>query len=125
MFGKKAGETGTNAVTEPEDSSALTVDVTELDGRTLVTLTGELDGVSVPPLQDRLAYLADDQLAGDLVVDISGVTFLDSTALTLLILLHNRLASTGHQLTVTGPSPMARRVVEITKLDELLHIEPI
>ncbi len=113
-----------DAITEPDALSELTVDVSERDGRTCVTLTGELDGVSVPPLQDRLATLTDEQLAGGLVLDIAGVTFLDSTALTLFVLLDKRLTATGHLLTLLHPSHMARRVFQITGLDKVLRVEP-
>ena len=49
-----------------------------------------------PALQ---AQLADPtaELAGDLVLDIAGLAFVDSTGLALFVLLHKRLANTGHE----------------------------
>ncbi len=124
MSRNRAGETSIDAVTAPDVASPLTIELGELDGRTCVTLSGELDGVSVPPLRAQLVELMGEPPAGDLVLDIAGVTFLDSTALTLFVLLHNQLASKGHDVTFLGPSPMAARIFQITGLDKLLRIEP-
>jgi anti-sigma B factor antagonist len=103
--------------------STLTIDVGEREGRTCVTLSGELDGASVPPLREQLVDLT-GTIAGDLVLDIGGLSFLDSTALTLLVVLHKRLSSTGQQLILSHPTPMAVRLFQITGLDSVLRTEP-
>lgn len=125
MLWNRAGETSnTEAIEMPDVLSPLTIDVSDLDGRTCVTLTCELDGVSVPPLRDRLTDLMGEQLARDMVLDIGGVTFLDSTALSLFVLLDKRLVRAGQRLTLLNPSPMARRVFQITGLEKVLRVEP-
>lgn len=125
MLRDTAGETGALEAGQKSGTatSLLTIDVRELDGRTCVILTGELDDASASPLQDRLADVTGD-LGGDLVLDIAGLTFVDSTGLSLFVVLHKNLESAGHQLVLLGPTPMARRLFEITKLDGLLCIEP-
>ncbi len=121
---KSVAESSAIAIAEAEAASpALTMDVSEQSGRTCVTLIGELDGASAPALQAHLADLT-GELAGDLVLDIAGLTFVDSTGLALFVLLHKRLDNTGHELILLHPAPMARRIMQITKLDSLLRIEP-
>ena len=122
MFGKKAVELDTDAITE-RDPLSWTVSVDERGGRTCVALTGELDGASAPALQAQLANLTDEP-GGDLVLELAGLTFVDSTGLALFVSLHKRLATLGHELVLKGASPVARRLFQITKLDELLNIEP-
>ncbi len=124
MLRSRAAETGIDAVTETDTATQLTIELSERDGRTCVTLTGELDGVSAPPLRDQLADLMAEPLAGDLVLDIAGLTFLDSTALTLFVSLHNQLESKGHELILQGPSPIAARIFDITGLVNVLRVEP-
>ena len=74
------------------------------------------------PLWDQRKLMPD--LTGDLVLDIAGLSFVDSTGLGLFVTLHKTLESVGKRLIVFSPTPMARRILEISSLDVLLHIEP-
>jgi anti-sigma B factor antagonist len=113
--------------------SPLTIEVTEMHDRTCVMLLGELDDMSAPILRERLADLTDSDLAGDVVLDIAGVSFVDSTGLSLFIQAHKNLAARDRQLILFHPTPMAmrlalrvmaRRLLMITGLDSALRIEP-
>jgi len=104
-------------------ASPLAIEVTLLYDRTRVMLHGELDDASVPMLRDRLADLVADHV-GDLVLDIAGLSFVDSTGLGLFVMLHKKLESRGKQFILSEPTPMARRLLEITGLDSVLRIEP-
>lgn len=53
-------------------------------------------------------------------VSLAQVTFLDSSALGVLVSGFNQAASEGCRFTVIDPSPAARRVLTITGLDEVL-----
>lgn len=61
--------------------------------------------------------------AGRVVVDLSGVTVVDSAALGRLLTLHHRCRQTGGRLTVRGLRPEVREVFRLTKLDRLLEVE--
>jgi anti-sigma B factor antagonist len=93
------------------------------EGTTRLIVAGELDGATAVSLSEQLRQLVAD-LAGDLTIDIGLVTFIDSTGLSLLISLHKRVRVSGRTLTVADPTPMARRLFEITGLDQVLTIEP-
>jgi anti-anti-sigma factor len=84
----------------------------------VVRLTGEIDLETAPALEERLAALA-----GDLVVDLTDVSFVDSQMLSVLIAEHKRRVAVGSHLAITGLSPMARRVFEISGVDHLLDLE--
>jgi anti-sigma B factor antagonist len=90
---------------------------------TRLILAGELDGATAVILSEQLRQLTAD-LDGDLTVDIGLITFIDSTGLSLLISLHNQVRALGRTLTVADPTPMARRLFEITGLDQVLMIGP-
>ena len=87
-------------------SRALVIDVTQLADRMCVRVHGELDDASAPLLRDRLACFISEPL-GDLVLDIGGLTFLDSSGLGLFAILHKKLANRGQQLILCNPTPMA------------------
>lgn len=62
----------------------LTLATRELDGATVVAVGGEIDVYTAPKLRDKITELV---AAGsyDLVVDLEGVEFLDSTGLGVLV----------------------------------------
>jgi anti-sigma B factor antagonist len=53
-------------------------------GRTVVEVTGEIDVYTAPKLREQLAELVDSG-RHDIVVDMQGVEFLDSTGLGVLV----------------------------------------
>jgi anti-anti-sigma factor len=63
-----------------------------------------------------------DDVVGDVVVDLTAVTFVDSSALALFIGEHKRRVAADERLTITGSSPMALRVFEVSGVDRLLDL---
>jgi anti-anti-sigma factor len=63
-------------------------------------------------------------LVGDLVIDIGLLTLIDSTGLSLLVSLHKKVRASGHAFTVADPTPMARRLFQIKRLDQVLPLGP-
>jgi anti-anti-sigma factor len=76
-----------------------------------VTVTGDLDLVGVPLLQGLLSRLPD---GGDLVIDLSGVTFIDCTGLGALVTAHRQTQARGGSFRVAHVPPRVRRVLELT-----------
>jgi anti-sigma B factor antagonist len=88
----------------------------------VLTLHGEADLHVAADFRDRLATVIDDG-ASSLVVDLSGVTFVDSMALGVLLGGMKRLRATGGQLRLVVPQTDVRRIFEITMLDRVLAID--
>ena len=82
--------------------------------------TGELDAFAVPDLEGAFAeVVALDRV----VVDLEGVSFLDSTALGTLVHQVRRVqAQDGVEVRVVLPDGTARRIFEITTLDRVLPV---
>jgi anti-sigma B factor antagonist len=57
-----------------------------------------------------------------LVVDLSGCTFLDSSALRALVRAQRRGAEKGGRLVLVAPSQPARRVIEMATLDRFVPV---
>jgi anti-anti-sigma factor len=82
------------------------------NGNGTLRLVGELDATTVPALTDALAARRGD--AAD-VLDLSGLTFIDSSGLHAI----EDYAQSGEReglLTLTGASPHLMRLFEITSL---------
>jgi anti-anti-sigma factor len=80
--------------------------------RTVVVLTGELDLLSVPSLRRRLQEAPG---GSEVIVDLSGVTFMDCSTVTPLLEARQRF---GPRLLLRRPSPAALRLLQLTGLLE-------
>jgi anti-anti-sigma factor len=111
-------------VTEPdptpaggEQLAALSVAVDNRDDLAVVTVAGEVDLESCTELGVVLAGL---QGAGAVDVDLSGVTYLDSTGLRSLLAARDAAAERGGRLRVSAASNIVARLIEITGTTDIL-----
>jgi anti-sigma B factor antagonist len=89
----------------------------------LVAVAGELDLYSAPRLQDGIDEATTTE-ARTVVVDLSAISFIDSTTLGVLVQRSKRLARDGQALAVVSNDPRTLRVFQITGLDRVLTIYP-
>jgi anti-sigma B factor antagonist len=94
---------------EPPVSAVETV-----DGTTVVRLAGELDLYNASEVRDALATAAENK-PQRIVVDLSRVEFIDSTALGVLIEARTRLENRRAFL-LAGPGLETRRALEVSGL---------
>jgi len=87
-------------------------------GWTVVAVSGELDADSVPALSDLLEESTADQV----VVDLSGVPFMDTTGLSLMLDWHRRLDGTGGEFRMAALQPAVHKLFRLTELTEVMHI---
>lgn len=86
---------------------------------TTVFASGEVDYGSASRLRSVLVDLA-HQHDTDVVVDLSAVTFIDSTALSVLVQAKQRFESAGQRMWVIGAQPRVARVLELSGLTDYL-----
>jgi stage II sporulation protein AA (anti-sigma F factor antagonist) len=87
------------------------------DGRGVWHLCGELDADGVPELSGRLIGVD-----GDVTLDCSGLTFLDSSGLALFVTTHRACQARGAKLAIVNPSQCVIRLLELTGLSTLLAV---
>jgi anti-sigma B factor antagonist len=87
--------------------------------RTVIWLDGEHDIATLLPLQDTLANAISADGA-DVVVDLSGVTFIDATTIGELIRGRNTLRHQSRSLALRSPSRQAGRLLELCGLTDLV-----
>ena len=83
----------------------------------VLVASGELDLAVAPWLRDQLDALLVGG-ASSLVVEMSGATFLDSTALGVLVGALNRCRALGGQVHLVVTEPQILRVLRITGLTD-------
>ena len=101
--------------------TTLELTVSEHGGETVVGAAGELDVNTAPELREQLARLVNEG-ARHIVVELSDVSFVDSTALSVLVSALKRLRQADGDLQLASPTPSVRRVFEITGLTRLFTI---
>jgi len=89
----------------------------------VVAVRGEIDLSSAPELRSSLLKQASEGRTM-LVIDLSGVTFIDSTGLSVLLSGMKRLREAGGDLLLVIADPQILRVFEITGLTGLFRILP-
>ena len=83
-------------------------------------LTGEIDLSNVDQLQVRLDGVATDE---NVVLDLTGIDYIDSQGLRLLIQLYGRQANGGSKLQLVAPlGGFAREVLEMTSITEEIEV---
>ena len=94
----------------------------EIVGETrVVQCVGEIDLATVPGLRDRVAAL---QVEGParLVIDLTGVTFIDSLGLGALIGFHKRARVLQGSMVIVCTSERVMGVLRATSLDRVFRI---
>ena len=99
----------------------LEVESEKRDGLVHISLRGELDLSSVGKLDDELQQV-ERSGAGVVVLDLSTLTFLDSTGLRCVVRADERAREEGRRLMVVKGPEAVQRVFEITRLEERLEI---
>lgn len=87
----------------------------------VIELEGEVDVYTAPQLKQQMINMLESG-ARDLVVNLTKVDYLDSTALGVLIGGLKRMREMDGNMVLVCPSPRIRRVFEITGLDKIFDI---
>lgn len=99
----------------------LDLDVAEHNGWAVVSATGEIDMATAPRLRERLVGLMGDG-HHQLVVDLDGVEFLDSTGLGVLVGALRRVRTHDGELALVCTQSRILKGFEITGLDKAFPI---
>ena len=87
-----------------------------------VAVTGEMDLYSAPKVRERLTDVIEAG-ARSVVVDLMGVSFLDSSGLGVLLSASKALRTAGGELVLAADDRRILRVLEITGLGRTIHVE--
>ena len=96
---------------EKSGDTAIAYVMGEIDHHNAKTAREELDGIieAIQPIRFG--------------IDLSGVTFCDSSGLGLVMGRMRKCQSVGSSMFVQNPSPAAKKILEIAGMDRILKIE--
>ena len=104
---------------EPTDEAYCAVAVGTEDGTPVIRLSGELDAVSmerIRPVVEEVLAAGNDRLA----FDVRELVFMDSSGVALLASATRK----ARQVELRHPTPIVRRLLELTGLTEVLLMVP-
>ena len=92
-------------------------------GRRVLDVAGEVDVYSAPALRERVTSLLQPD-STQLVVDLTGISFIDSTGLGVLVAGQNRAGELGGGLSLVCQQERVLKLFRITGLDQVFAIFP-
>ena len=93
------------------------------NGAPVVSVMGEVDLSTVMAFEQTLLGAAEDGM-GEVIVDLTGCSFLDSRGLGALIATRGRLEHSNRRLALVLSNPSVMKIFRITQFDELFEIYP-
>ena len=87
-----------------------------------MSLGGEIDLYTAPRLHGELVALLSGDEPVQVVIDMSGIEFCDSTGMNVLLAAHRRARELGGDLELAAPRPAIRKVLRVTGLESVFTV---
>lgn len=104
-----------------DQAGTLQVTTSTANDRLVVNVCGEVDLRTSPQLRAALLESA-QKTTGSLLVDLSGVSYMDSSGVGTMVYVKRQVERDGRRLVLVGLQPRVRSVLEITHLDKFFTI---
>ena len=92
------------------------------NGRLMLFLKGELDHHGAKSAMRVIEGLLDEKLPRDCVLELSGLRFMDSSGIALILKVYKRLRETGGRIWVENAQPQPQRVIDASGIDRIVQI---
>lgn len=99
------------------------ITVSSRDSALTIVLSGEIDHHGAREMMAQLDEAIAERLPARLVLDLSGVTFMDSSGIAVLLRALRQMGRTGGALRVTNIPTQARRVLDAAGVGRLITLE--
>ena len=87
-----------------------------------MSLGGEIDLYTAPRLHGELVAILSGDEPVQVVVDMSGIEFCDSTGMNVLLAAHRRAREQGGDLELAAPRPAIRKILQVTGLESVFTV---
>ena len=91
-------------------------------GRLTVYLSGELDHHEAGGAIRAINNLIEEKMPRECVLDMSGLSFMDSSGIAVIINAGRKMRSYGGRLSVENPAEQARKVLDASGVDKLIAV---
>lgn len=94
-------------------------------GRLTIYLAGELDHHEARGAIRSIDELLDEYLPRDCVLDMSGLSFMDSSGIALIIRMSRRMNNLGGRAWIENPAKQPLRVIDASGIDRLVPVATV
>lgn len=109
-------------MTADQSSTGLVLQYRLERGAAIITVSGELDLRTSGVLRDSLLRLVTDEEKRTLVVNLAGVTFIDSTGIGVLVGIWRRLKASDGTIVLAAPSEPVRLLLDMAGVAAILSV---
>lgn len=92
-------------------------------GRLTICLSGELDQHEAQQTSAEITELLDEYLPRDCVLDLSALSFMDSSGIAVIVKANRHIRTIGGRLWIENPARQALRVIDAAGLDRMIPVE--
>ena len=92
------------------------------DGKLTIYLHGELDHHEVRECMGAIERLLDEYLPRDCILDLSHLSFMDSSGIALILKLHRRMRECGGRAWVENAAAQPMRVIDASGIERLVKV---
>ena len=93
------------------------------NGMAIALLSGEIDHHSAKEMRAELDKFVITMQPEILVIDLSSITFMDSSGIGLIIGRYKLMKECGGQLEIRSPQPYIRRVLRLSGIERIVKIQ--
>lgn len=104
------------------DSNKLHIDVRSLSNTATIYLSGHFSFDAHRAFKAAYKNQLEDAKIGNIVINLSGVKYLDSSALGMLLLLRDHVLAASKSLTLSSPSSIAARTFDMAGFHKMFTI---
>lgn len=98
------------------------IDIRSENGTAVAVMQGEIDHHSAKSAREELDRFIITMQPDVLAVDMSGITFMDSSGIGLIIGRQKLMKECGGKLEVRSPQPYIRRVLRLSGIERIVRI---
>ena len=91
-------------------------------GKLTVFLSGELDHHESRAAIHAIDELLDEYMPRDCALDLSGLSFMDSSGIAVMIRVSRRMKTMGGRAWIENPSRQSQRVIDASGIDRLVPV---
>src|SRR2546429_8229325 len=107
------------AMSELKSQTGLVPTVRREGDAILASVRGEIDLHNSPELRTQLLKFLDEQKPKKLILNLSAVPYMDSSAIAVLVEALQKLRRNGGKIYLTGLQPRVKGLLEIARLDTI------
>jgi stage II sporulation protein AA (anti-sigma F factor antagonist) len=96
---------------------------TNMDKQLTNRLLGELDHHAAKQAMQDIGGIIDTNLPKTCILDLSGVTFMDSSGIAVILRTRQRINEINGSLSVKGTPPQAKRVLDSTGIYKIVSFK--